>query len=422
MAESYLVKPDTDFIRRIVDGGGQDVKKCYQCATCSVVCELSNGPNPFPRKEMVWAQWGLKDRLLADPDAWLCYQCNDCSTNCPRGARPGDVMAAVRRESVIHHAVPSFLGRLVSRPVFLPFLLAIPALLLGLAIRFQEAIGGALNVAAPGDGQTAYPIVYPYWNKLPHWLIICFFGFFSVLALLAAIAGVARFWRGMKAVDAQNGSTPRAKSLGSAIVAALKTVVGHNDFGTCTTERPRSLSHYFVFYGFLALSAVGLWMILLGATAHLGNPLLGRDFVYPFHFLNPWRVLANVGGLAAIVGCLMMMGERLRDRQGIGEGTYYDWSFLAAVLLVVLTGFLSEILHYARMEPHRQIVYFCHLTLVFALLMYLPYSKFAHMLYRTTAMVYAEYTGRNKPAVTAAAVDAAGDGQQEQEEPAATSE
>ena len=77
----------------------------------------------------------------------------------------------------------------------------------------------------------------------------------------------------------------------------------------------------------------------------------------------------------------------------------------APLLAVVVTGFMSEALHYARLEPHRQIAYFLHLVVVFALLMYLPYSKFAHLIYRTTAMVYAECSGRNAESLTHAAID-----------------
>ena len=394
MSDACLLKPDREFIDRLVRSGGESLKQCYQCATCSVVCKLAPDHRPFPRKEMIWAQWGLKDRLLADPDVWLCYQCNDCSTHCPRGARPADVLAAVRREGVIHYAVPRFLARWVNEPKYLPLVLLIPAVLLGLALWLRAPMEKALGIADLSGGK----IVFSYWNMLPHWLLISFFTLFSLLALAAIVAGVVRFWRALKEADARAGITTPAKSVGQSIVAALKKVLTHDDFTMCTTSRSRAVSHYCVFYGFLALLLVAFWVVTIRI-----NPLARGDFVYPFSFWNPWRMLANLGGAALVVGCLLMIYERLK-RAGQGDvNTYFDWAFLGTLFAVVLTGFASEVLHYVRMEPHRQIVYFTHLVCVFSLLMYLPYSKFAHLVYRTTAMVYVEHSGRNAAAPAAAA-------------------
>jgi quinone-modifying oxidoreductase subunit QmoC len=93
---SMNVQPDLDFIKDMKSAGGDTLKKCFQCATCSVVCPLSTDDNPFPRREMIFAQWGLKEKLMGDPNVMLCHQCGDCTTYCPRGAKPGEVLGAIR--------------------------------------------------------------------------------------------------------------------------------------------------------------------------------------------------------------------------------------------------------------------------------------------------------------------------------------
>ncbi|HID77324.1 MAG TPA: hypothetical protein EYP56_15175 [Planctomycetaceae bacterium] len=385
MPQPYTVKPDSQFLRRVLDQGGADLKQCFQCATCSAVCELSRDGTPFPRKEMIWAQWGLKDRLLADPDVWLCYQCDDCSTHCPRGARPGDVLAAVRQEVIQEYAVPRFLGRWLSQPRYLPLALLVPVVLLGLAMLLRSPIEGALGIS----GRTSEKIIYAYSNLLPHWLLISFFGLFTVATVVAMVAGVRRFWGAMRAADPDGQAL---RPLWPSITAALKDIFLHSHFSRCTTEQGRSLAHLLVFYGFAALSLVAFWVV----TAAI-NPLTPR-FAYPFNFWSPWRMLANLGGLAVLAGCGLMIRDRvLRAARG-GRSSYADWLLLGTVLAVVLTGLASEAAHYARWDPHRHVIYFIHLVCVFTLLMYLPYSKLAHLVYRATAMVYAIRTGRVRPA------------------------
>ena len=62
----YRVESDLEFIGSIAGQAGITFKRCFQCGTCSATCALSPDEAPFPRKEMVWAAWGLRDRLLTD--------------------------------------------------------------------------------------------------------------------------------------------------------------------------------------------------------------------------------------------------------------------------------------------------------------------------------------------------------------------
>jgi len=95
MAEQ-IVSPDLNFVKEVIAAGADSLKKCYQCSTCTVVCEVTPDKKPFPRKEMLYAQWGMKDQLITNPDIWLCHQCSDCTAYCPRGAKPGEVLNNLR--------------------------------------------------------------------------------------------------------------------------------------------------------------------------------------------------------------------------------------------------------------------------------------------------------------------------------------
>ena len=60
-----------------------------------------------------------------------------------------------------------------------------------------------------------------------------------------------------------------------------------------------------------------------------------------------------------------MIKDRLIEDADKAVSTYADWYLIGALLLVTLTGFATEVLHYIRLEPHRHIVYFVHLVCVF---------------------------------------------------------
>jgi quinone-modifying oxidoreductase subunit QmoC len=395
-AHAYLVQPDRRFVEAIIAGGGGDLKRCFQCATCSVTCELTEGRRPFPRKEMHWAQWGLKDRLVADPDVWLCHQCNDCSARCPRGARPGDVLAAVRQHAIRHYATPRFLAGWANSAATLPLVLLIPVVLLAAALFARPPLERAL----PFGEEHGF-----YAEFFPHWLLIGFYGLFTGLACLAAVVGVVRLWKAMRASDeALDGYAPAVGILPS-LWRTLRSIVTHDRFAKCRAQAPRRSAHLMAFYGFLALYVVTLWAVL---DLYVNPYVFGLPSLYPFGLLHPMKVLANVGGVLLLVGGVKAIADRRRDAPGAAASTAFDWIFVWLLLAVGVTGFATEALRFT-VAPASALasvaygVYFVHLVVVFQLLVYLPYSKFAHLLYRTVAMVYAEHTARRPPLLAAPA-------------------
>ena len=68
---------------------------------------------------------------------------------------------------------------------------------------------------------------------------------------------------------------------------------------------------------------------------------------------------------------------------------------LVFVFLVAFTGLLTQTVRLLDTPFLAYNIYFVHMVFIFFLLWYAPYSKLAHMFYRTLALVYLKQNGRD---------------------------
>ncbi|MDP3261144.1 MAG: quinone-interacting membrane-bound oxidoreductase complex subunit QmoC [Thermodesulfovibrionales bacterium] len=382
MAEQ-IIKPDLNFINEVISSGGESLKKCFQCATCSVVCNVTPDDKPFPRKEMLHAQWGLKDKLLSNPDIWLCHQCSDCTAYCPRGAKPGEVLGAIRKLSLQEFSVPGFMAKMVNQPKFLLVLLAVPALLYILFIAAQGFFG---DVSIPTeDGK----IVYGKFLFSLYYVDTVFTAA-ALFAVLSLLLGVTKYWKAMSSAAPANKG-----SFGKALIDTIKEILGHNRFRKCEVTKGRAISHMLVFYSF-----IGLFITTVLAFAKV-IPEYFEHFGVPMH-VDPsllsgltviYKIIGNISAAALVIGILLIMINRFKNQEKAGLGSYYDWLFISLVAGVGVSGLLAQFLRMANTVAAYP-TYVVHLCLVFFLFAYAPFSKMAHMVYRATAMVFAKQAGR----------------------------
>ncbi|MFW6081582.1 MAG: quinone-interacting membrane-bound oxidoreductase complex subunit QmoC [Desulfosalsimonas sp.] len=378
MADKYLVQPDIDFINEIRATGGETLKKCFQCATCSVACPIAPDRKPFPRKEMIAASWGLKDKLIGNPDIWLCHNCGDCTAQCPRGAKPGDVMAAIRMKAIEEYATPKSLAKAVNDPKKLPLLLVLPAVIfivLGL-------ITGLLDFSPDRvDGQIVHAEFFS------HWLVDLIFVPLTIWAVAVFAMGLKRFIADIHKNAVAEGKTDKesidTKGFLSALVRVIPMILKHSRFSECGENTDRATPHMMVLFSFIGLFIVtGIFFITLYIFGVHG----------PYSQLNPVKILANVSGIALIIGAILLVKQRMDKTDEVS--TYKDWYLLWLVFGLGLTGMLTQLLRLADAAFLTYLIYFIHLMLVFHLIAFLPFSKLAHLVYRTVALAYNEYSER----------------------------
>ena len=375
MAEQ-VISPDLNFVKDIIASGGESLKKCYQCSTCTVVCNVTPDDKPFPRKEMMYAQWVMKDKLVSNPDIWLCHQCSDCTAYCPRGAKPGEVLNAVRKLSIRHVSMVPLFARIVQDPKLIWLLFAIPIALFFVFmphkslefIRFDDKM--VYHMFAPAEPHMYAPFV-----------LKMIFGLTAVFSILSALTGIKRLWSGMKA---QAGDVKSGGNLTGDIISSAKTIFAHSKFADCNVNRLRQWGHLLLVYSFVGLSISGIWALIY---SYLFN------FTGPYPFTDPMKLLSQASMLAFIAGIVIILYNRFAQAGKAGMGSYFDWIFLTIVSGIGATGILALALRLANVSAGYA-AFYLHVVFVWLLLAYAPYSKFAHLFYRTTAMVFARHTNR----------------------------
>ncbi|NOR16647.1 4Fe-4S dicluster domain-containing protein [candidate division WOR-3 bacterium] len=108
----------------IIESGGDDAIKCYQCGRCMAAC-----PWNFLKK-IDYTTYRIcqrirlgaiiesedKEDIAADTiDVFRCVGCDSCQFECPRGVNLSDVLRAIRRILVDYGSYPGELKSVVSR-------------------------------------------------------------------------------------------------------------------------------------------------------------------------------------------------------------------------------------------------------------------------------------------------------------------
>jgi quinone-modifying oxidoreductase subunit QmoC len=231
----------------------------------------------------------------------------------------------------------------------------------------------AIVVYAP-KGEPTPGLQFADWYPLE--ILEPLFFLVAGLSILGFVVSTTRF------VKALRGSGANGPIL-AGFLPAVKEILRHDRFNKCGGKHGRFWGHLLTMYGFLGLGVMGT-VVGIGSLAGFMHT--------PLAMTNPWKVFANGCAVTIGVGCVLLIANRLRNQDRQSKSTYFDWFFLIVLTGVVATGLLSQLLRLGESAAVMYPVYFVHLVLIFALFLYAPHSKFAHLVYRTVAMAASKRT------------------------------
>lgn len=97
-----------DFIDEITGmPGGDAVKRCIQCGTCTASCPSADRMDHTPSELIAMARAGMRQEVLSSRAPWYCLSCYMCTVRCPKGVKQTDVMHDIALLAVREGKVPA---------------------------------------------------------------------------------------------------------------------------------------------------------------------------------------------------------------------------------------------------------------------------------------------------------------------------
>ena len=379
------IKSDPTLLAEVKKYGNFDPNACYQCGSCTVICNLTNGSASFPRKVMRYILFGLRKLSLTSLEPWLCYYCGECSTTCPRETEPGEAMMTLRRFLTAKYDWTGISAKLFKSKVWqIAALLGSGAFMALLIVLFHGPIVTdqvELNTFAPAHTVHLFDLTVAF--------LVMFILFTNAFRM---------YWFTMHQTDSvnplkvirgvkQNGfgftmhKGKKIKIPFRLFLTEAKTLISHAatqiKFRSCE-NKSRWIKHFLIVVGYILMFALVVIFLEWFQT----------DNIYPVY--HPQRWLGYFGAAVLIYFTAEIIIGRIRKREEIHKfSDLSDWMFVILLFFMAVTGIAVHIFRYMGLPLATYYTYAIHLIIAFVwLVVIVPFGKWTHLLYRSLAIYF----------------------------------
>jgi ferredoxin-like protein FixX len=361
------VRCDLTLLEDLRRYGRFDTSACYQCGSCTIICDLVTEQATFPRRIIRYTLLGLRGPLVGSLEPWICHDCGDCSIICPRQAGPRISMMTVRRFLTAQYDWTRISALLLrSRAWYLSALGLVTLLVVGLLLYYHLSYVGlpfADFMALPLGLEHMFPIMSYYTLTV------------LLLPLFLLFSRIYRIWR-----LTMRGAGQPSIALSTYAAEAWTYVhhsVTHRLMRKCP-DRGRWLGHWLLATGTVMMLVIKLFALRWFQT----------DAIYPLY--HPQRWLGYLATAFIVYGIAGILWGRIRAKKEFYKETQIeDLVFPVLLLLTALTGIAAHVFRYFEFGLTGHFLYAAHVIVATPMLLVeMSFGKWSHMIYRPLALYF----------------------------------